>query len=328
VIERQVRHMGRLLDDLLDVARITEGKLELKYERVVLSTVVDAAVEAAQPFIDAKRHSLHLAMPREVVEVDCDPVRLAQVFSNLLTNAAKYTTAGGHIELSMRVDAGCVIAVVRDDGIGLADEALRSVFEMFSQVRDSLSHSEGGLGVGLALAKAVVELHGGSIEARSAGPGRGAEFVVRLPFVAIGRAEPAAREAVDVARRSGRRILVADDNDDAAQSLAMLLRADGHEVAVVNDGAAALEWATSLQPEIAILDIGMPGLDGYEVAARLRRTDWGRRIRLVALTGWGQEQDKQRAAAAGFDLHVTKPLDPDDLQELVGAPPAPTDAPH
>jgi PAS domain S-box-containing protein len=316
VIERQVRHMGRLLDDLLDVSRITEGKLELKYERVALNTVVDAAVEAAQPLLDAKRHALRVRLPQQVVEVECDPVRLAQVFGNLLTNAGKYTAPGGQIDFSMWVEGGCVVASVRDDGIGIPGPQLRSVFEMFSQVKGSLQHSEGGLGVGLALARGLVDLHGGSIEARSDGPGRGSEFVVRLPFASLGQpAEPAREPPAPAA--SGRRIMVADDNDDAAQSLAMLLRSAGHEVVVANDGAEAVDLAARARPDLAILDIGMPRLDGYEVAAKLRQMPWGRDIGLVALTGWGQEHDKRRAAEAGFDVHVTKPLDPDALERLV-----------
>ncbi len=325
VIQRQVAHMAYLLDDLLDVARITRGKLEIRRERVRLPSIVDAAVEAARPSLDAKRHTLTVDLPPEVPELDADPQRIAQVLSNLLTNAAKYTDPGGHVSLGVRVDGRQLRIAVRDDGIGLTPGALATIFEMFSQVQDARHRSEGGLGIGLALVKGVVGLHGGTVEAHSAGAGRGSEFVVRLPVAGAGPVPP---EAPAVAAEHSsphvasptprRRVLVADDNVDAAESLAMLLQLQGHDVRVARSGTSALAIADLFRPEVAILDIGMPDLSGYGVARQLRGRPWATDLRLIALTGWGQHDDQREARAAGFDHHVTKPADVARLGDLLG----------
>jgi PAS domain S-box-containing protein len=324
VIQRQVRHMVLLLDDLLDVARVTQGKLTLKKERVALNTVVDTAVEAARPTIDARHHSLIITLPDQNPAIDGDALRLAQVLSNLLTNAAKYTDPGGEIRLSAQVDGTTLHLSVKDTGIGLARDALDRIFEMFSQVRGAESRSDGGLGIGLALVKGLVELHGGTITATSDGPGRGSEFVVTVPLWTEGDASTrrATPDPTTEPGPTGYRILIADDNRDAADSLALLLGLHGHAVRVANSGKSALALANSFRPDIAVLDIGMPELNGYEVARQLRREPWGRAMKLIALTGWGQESDKRRAIDAGFDLHFTKPIDIAQMQALIaeGAP--------
>jgi PAS domain S-box-containing protein len=318
VISRQVRHMSLLLDDLLDVSRITRGTLALRIEMTELATIVDAAVEQARPLIDAKHHELEKHLPSSPVRFAGDPLRLAQILSNLLTNAAKYTDPRGKIRLEATADASCVVIKVTDTGVGLASDAIPSVFTMFSQVKGTEDRSEGGLGIGLALAKGLMSLHGGTIEAASAGIGRGSEFTVRLPRTTV--AEPEARQAApeNVDRvRPVRRVLIADDNCDAAESLAMLIRLDGHEVTVGSNGIEALELIDRVKPDVAFLDIGMPGLDGYEVARRIRANPRHAGLVLAAVTGWGQESDKARARAAGFDLHFTKPIEPDNLIELL-----------
>jgi PAS domain S-box-containing protein len=318
VISRQVKHMSLLLDDLLDVSRITRGTLALRIEMTELATIVDAAVEQARPLIDAKHHELEKHLPSSPVRFAGDPLRLAQILSNLLTNAAKYTDPRGKIRLDATADANDVVIKVTDTGVGLASDAIPSVFTMFSQVKGTEDRSEGGLGIGLALAKGLMNLHGGTIEAASAGIGRGSEFTVRLPRRTV--AEPESRHAApgnaDRARPV-RRVLIADDNCDAAESLAMLIRLDGHEVTVGANGIEALELIDRVKPDVAFLDIGMPGLDGYEVARRIRANPRHAGLVLAAVTGWGQESDKARARAAGFDLHFTKPIEPDNLIELL-----------
>jgi two-component system CheB/CheR fusion protein len=319
VIQRQVKHMAWLLDDLLDVARITQGKLELKKTRVALTSIVDAAVETARPLLDAKKHRLIVNLPNAAPMVDADPLRLSQVISNLLTNAAKYTEPGGRIEVSGDVEAGTVRLTVKDDGIGIPSEALDRIFDMFSQVHGRGAHSDGGLGIGLSLVKGLLELHGGTIEAASAGRDQGSEFTVRLPLTAVGAGGAPAADlsgAVPLPA-AGRRVLIADDNKDAADSLAMLLEIDGHEVRVAHGGRAALALAQAFRPDVVLLDLGMPDLSGYEVAAALRQEPWGRGIRLVALTGWGQDRDRQRSKEAGFDRHLTKPIDPNALSAIL-----------
>jgi PAS domain S-box-containing protein len=317
VINRQVQHMALLLDDLLDVSRITRGTLELRIEMTELAAVIDAAVETARPALDARRHSFTIDAPAEVVHVAADPLRLAQVLSNLLTNAAKYTDPQGRIRLRVTCDAEGVTISVTDSGIGIPPESLGSVFAMFSQVHSSRDRSEGGLGIGLALARGLVELHGGTIEARSAGAGRGSEFTVRLPrhvLAATGLQQTAASALAVVVRR---RVLIADDNRDAAESLATLLRLEGHDVGVAYDGQQALAAFHELKPEFALLDIGMPKLNGYEVARKVRDGPLGQSVTLVAVTGWGQDSDKASALAAGFNHHLTKPVEFDRLSELL-----------
>ncbi len=309
VAERQLRHLTRLVDDLLDMSRIMRGKVELRRQRIELATVVARAVETARPLIDAERHELTVSLPEEPVWLEADLVRMAQVIGNLLCNAAKYTEPGGRIDLSAACEGGQVALRVRDSGIGIAPEVLPRLFEMFMQVAPGASRSQGGLGIGLTLAKNLVEMHGGQIEAHSSGPGQGSEFVVRLPVVAC-EIEPqlaaAGREQGGPGQR--RRILVVDDNADAAQSLATLLRLRGHEVQVALGGREALAAARSSPPELVFLDIGMPEIDGYEVARQLRAELSDDTIGLIAVTGWGTEQDRHRSKEAGFDFHLTKPV--------------------
>jgi signal transduction histidine kinase/CheY-like chemotaxis protein len=323
VIQRQVKHMAWLLDDLLDVARITQGKLQLKKERITLDSMVDAAVEAAQPLLDDKKHRLTVNLPVAAPVLHADPMRISQVLSNLLTNAAKYTDPGGHIELSVHVETNSVRVTVTDDGIGIAREGLERIFDIFAQVDARAPRAEGGLGIGLSIVKGLVELHGGSVSAESAGVAQGSRFTVRLPTASDTRdatiaADLMASDAKGAPRtHTARRVLVADDNRDAADSLAMLLQIDGHDVRVAHGGSAALALAQAFRPEVALLDLGMPDLSGYEVAHALRREPWGKDIYLIALTGWGQEADRRRSRDAGFDCHLTKPADPDELRAVL-----------
>ncbi|MBV8784395.1 MAG: response regulator [Gammaproteobacteria bacterium] len=316
VIQRQVTHMALLLDDLLDLARITSGKLRLRRQSCSLRSVVDAAVETSRPLLQKKEQQLTVRIPEDVPALNADPLRLAQVLSNLLSNAVKYTAPHGHIELSGAVQAGKLVLSVKDDGIGIAPDRLGELFTMFAQIPSAQRWSEGGLGIGLALAKGLMELHGGTIQAASAGPGQGSEFTVRLPLKAATPVRPSApRPAVAPVARL-RRVLIADDNQDAAESLAMLLTLDGFEVRTAYNGEDALALARGFRPEVALLDIGMPILDGYATAQAMRRQE-GDAVRLIALTGWGQEEDKRRAFAAGFSAHLTKPVDPERLRDLL-----------
>lgn len=321
VIERQVRHMARLLDDLLDVSRITRGKLDLRKERVYLASVIGTAIEAARPLIEAKKHKLTVDMPLEAIRLEADPIRLAQIFSNLLTNAAKYTDPGGRICVHARLADQYVQVHIRDNGIGIAATALPQLFQMFSQATPVLERSEAGLGIGLALVRGLVELHQGTVEARSEGPGRGSEFVVRLPTVPADTTPALDLLEEDNGRRhalgAALRVLVADDNRDSLESLAVLLQLQGYETHTAHDGREAISTARRVQPEVVILDIGMPEINGYEVAQQMRREPWGRNALLVAFSGWGQEQDKRRAQEAGFDHHFTKPLNVERLLDLL-----------
>jgi PAS domain S-box-containing protein len=317
VIIRQVQHMSLLLEDLLDISRITRGTLQLRMEMVDLAEIVEAAVEAARPMIDAKRHDFRVELSSEPVRFVADPLRVAQVLSNLLTNAAKYTDPEGKLRLRASCSGEIVSISVVDNGIGLPAGAITSVFEMFSQVASSRDHSEGGLGIGLSLTKGLVELHGGEIEARSAGVGHGSEFIVRLPLrkANVTRQKPVIESSS--APPVSRRVLIADDNRDAGESLAALLRMDGHDVTVVQNGQEALAAFSAVQPEVALLDIGMPQLNGYEVARRVRQGSLGRAVTLIAVTGWGQDRDKAQSLAAGFNHHLTKPVETDRLLELL-----------
>uniref|UniRef100_UPI000E5B8FCD ATP-binding protein n=1 Tax=Caldimonas tepidiphila TaxID=2315841 RepID=UPI000E5B8FCD len=319
IIERQVQHLGRLVDDLLDVSRITTGRIVLQKERVNLRTVLLSAVEASQPLIEAARHAFLLSLPQEPVHLEGDATRLAQVFLNLLNNAAKYTPAGGRIELEALRDGDQVVVRVKDNGVGILPERIPDMFQMFVQGHRSGERVQGGLGIGLPLAKKLLELHGGSIEAYSQGRGAGSEFTVRLP-VAEGRpalSEEAVKSLPDEEGFRLGRILVVDDNIEAADTLAETLELLGQEVSVRYDGRTALEAAAQLRPDVVILDIGLPDIDGYEVARQLQLMK--PRGLLVALTGWGQEKDRQLAREAGFDLHRTKPLDPRELLMAVMA---------
>jgi PAS domain S-box-containing protein len=321
MMERQVHHLVRLVDDLLDVSRVMRGKIELRTETVELATVVARAVETAQPLIEAQGHELSVNLPDESLLMNADPVRLAQVIGNLLTNAAKYTEANGRIRLTANREGTDVRLRIRDNGIGIAPDMLPHIFELFIQADHAATRSQGGLGIGLTLVKNLVEMHKGTVEARSDGLGKGCEFVIRLPLMAQEDREPIEKESgkqqQEPARSSGHRLLVVDDNNDAAVSLAMLLRLQGHEVRVANDGPSALELATSYRPGLVFLDIGMPGMDGYEVARRMRRTPGLENIVLAALTGWGQQEDRRRTAEAGFDHHLVKPTEPKALESLL-----------
>lgn len=320
MMERQLHQMVRLIDDLLDISRITRNKLELRKQRVELKQVVQSALEAAQPLIEQQEHELAVALPSQPVLLDADPTRLAQVFANLLTNAAKYTEQGGRICLAAERQGSDVVVSVRDTGIGIAAEHQPQLFEMFSQVAPALDRSQGGLGIGLALVRGLVTMHGGSIEARSEGPGRGSEFIVRLP-VLIAPAEAEAQSAPVTEGSSSPnkcRILVVDDNKDAAKMLALTLRLQGHEVHTAHDGQDAVDQAAALQPDAILLDIGLPKMNGYEACRHIRQQGGGEKITMIALTGWGQEEDKQKAKEAGFDHHFTKPVDAAALAPVLG----------
>jgi signal transduction histidine kinase len=298
VLERQIDQLARLIGDLVDIERIARGKLGLRRERVTLDAVVDMALESSRPHVNAAGHRLSVLMPSERAPLEADPVRLAQAFATLLRNAAKHTPPQGTIGLSAAIEGGEVVVSIEDSGSGLEPGAAARLFE-------------GGTGVGLTLVQGIVALHRGSIEARSAGRGRGAEFIVRLPLAA-----GVARQATPQARTSPVRVLVADDNRDAADSLQRVLAHYGHEVQVAYDGATALRIGAHFRPRVAVLDIAMPGTDGYEVA-RAIRTQQGREVTLVALTGWGQDADRRRAIESGFDYHLVKPVDPDALNQLL-----------
>ena len=319
VVKRQTALMGRLLDDLLDVSRITRGRLEIRKVRTELSAIVKAAVETVQPLFTRKGHTFSVTLPERDLPIEVDPVRMSQVLANLLTNAAKYTEPKGKVELEVQRDAEAVQFRVRDNGIGIAEEARADIFKMFSQLSPAIERSEGGLGIGLALAKGLVELHGGSISVASGGLGRGSEFTVRIPCEQ-GAPMSAITESNDNKTASPRKrckVLVADDNADALESLAMLLELEGHEVRVANDGPTAVSLMREHSAEVALLDIGMPGMNGYEVAREIRKLEGGDSVMLVALTGWGQPSDRARAREAGFDHHLTKPVEFEELALLL-----------
>jgi PAS domain S-box-containing protein len=321
IIERQVQHMSLVLDDLLDVSRIGRGTLLLRKSGESLAAIVDTAVETVRPHMEAKRHDLEITLPETPLILDVDPVRMAQVLTNLLTNAAKYTDPGGQIRLSAGLEAGLVTICIRDNGIGLTKAQEQEVFQMFSQVPAAADKSQGGLGIGLALARGIIELHGGTLTASSPGLGLGTEFNVRLPIacvVARGAPAGAVSEQVAVAGAGPvRRILIADDNVDAADSLAELLRLDGHEVHVAYDGAQALATFAEVEPDAALLDVGMPQISGLEVVKAIRQRPTGQRATLIAITGWGQERDRIDALEAGFDHHLTKPMVPEEIGRLL-----------
>jgi len=322
MMERQVNHMVRLVDDLMEVSRITRGKIDLRKEPVELAAVVRSAVETSKPLIEAARHQLAVTLPDEPLILDADPVRLAQVLANLLNNAAKYTPEGGRIWLTARRAGLNVEVSVRDSGTGIPIEVLPKVFDLFMQVERTYSRAQGGLGIGLTLVRSLVSLHGGSVEARSDGPGRGSEFVVRLPLAAgqLAAHDWDGRDARPAAV-APRRILVVDDNRDAADSLGMLLKFLGADVCTANDGPAALEAFRTYRPSVVLLDIGLPEMDGYEVARRTRQQPEGGDVTLIALTGWGQEEDRRRSKEAGIDHHLVKPVDLNALEKLLATLP-------
>jgi signal transduction histidine kinase/ActR/RegA family two-component response regulator len=318
MIQRQVGQLVRLVDDLLDINRITRAKIELRKEPVELASVVHHAVEAVRPFCESMGHELTVTLPPEPTYLNADPVRLGQVMGNLLNNAFKFTDKGGRICLTVEREGNQVLIRVQDTGIGIAADQLSRIFGMFTQADTSLERSRDGLGLGLTLVKNLVEMHAGTVEARSPGVGQGSEFVVRLPLLS-GPLPPLPREpsSVQPVATAPRRILVVDDNRDSADSLAMLLELTGHEVHIAHDGLEAVEGAAAFQPQVILLDIGLPGLNGYEAARRIREQQRHKAPTLVALTGWGQEQDHSRSEEAGFDAHLVKPVDFAALTKLL-----------
>ncbi|HSY07259.1 MAG TPA: response regulator [Steroidobacteraceae bacterium] len=322
IVARQLGHLARLVDDLLDVSRITRGAITLAREPVQVATVVTRAIETVQPLITRQSHELLIDVPDPALEVEGDLTRLTQALSNLLNNAAKYTEAGGRINVSVVPVAEEQVEIrVKDSGLGISPELLPRLFNLFTQADATTHRADGGLGIGLALVRKLVEMHGGSVAAYSQGANSGSEFVMRLPLM-MRRTQR--RSAVSTAAQEGRvtsrRILVADDNADSLESLAALLRCDGHEVYTACDGEQALEQATKHRPEIALLDLGMPKLDGVQVGRKIRAEPWGRDMTLIALTGWGQDSDRKRTQAAGFDAHLVKPLDVSDLSVYLQVP--------
>ncbi|HWE37330.1 MAG TPA: ATP-binding protein [Isosphaeraceae bacterium] len=320
VVERQVRQLARLIDDLLDVSRITSGKIRLRKEFVDAGPILDHAIESARPLIDQRRQTLAVAIERGGLPLHADVTRVEQIVLNLLTNAAKYTESGGRIWLAARQEGDRVVISVRDNGIGVPPEKLPEMFRLFSQGDRSLARSEGGLGIGLTIVQKLAELHGGVVEARSDGPGRGSEFVVRLPLAPGPDAlRPTARRG-ELPKGRGSRILVVDDNVDTARGMVRLLKLLGNDATAVHDGRAALEAARTFRPEFVLLDIGLPILDGYEVAAALREDELHRDTVIIAVSGYGQDEDRRRSLAAGFDHHLVKPVDFDSLALLLGRP--------
>jgi signal transduction histidine kinase len=328
IIDRQLIQLSRLVDDLLDVSRITRGKINLARRRVALNELVARAVETVAPAIESRGHVLEVIIPNQALMIYGDPMRLTQALGNVLANAAKYTDHGGHITLRARRRRRDIEITIRDTGIGIVPEVLPCIFDLFTQLDRRTGRHQGGLGIGLALVRQLVEMHGGAVSASSAGPGMGSEFLIRLPLsieransrgpqeASSGIAEVALKPPESV-RPPQRRILVADDNADARESLATLLALSGHEVYKAEDGSDALATAERCRPDVALLDIGMPRANGYEVARHIRGQPWGRDMVLIALTGWGQESDRRRSHEAGFDNHLTKPVDPHVLDELL-----------
>ncbi|HTE43098.1 MAG TPA: ATP-binding protein, partial [Steroidobacteraceae bacterium] len=323
VIHRQAMHLTRLVDDLLDISRITRGTINLSREPIEVGAIVTRSVEAVQPLIAEHNHQLTINCDDETLLIEGDPTRLVQILSNLLSNAAKYTDPRGHIELHVKQHDGRVEFRVRDNGVGIPQESLSKLFTLFSRLPESLERQHDGLGIGLALVRKLAELHAGDVTANSEGVNRGSEFVVRLPLMskAVNFSIPAARlpevEPAQIVPRDGTfRVLVADDNSDALDSLALLLEMAGHDVMKARSGQEALDVALEQRPDIALLDIGMPLLSGYEVAKRIRAAPWGSRMTLVAVSGWGQSEDKRRSKEAGFDLHLVKPVEFDAVERI------------
>ena len=313
-MDRQLTQLVRLVDDLLDLSRITHNRIELRRRRVELASLVHQAVQAARPLAEATGHHFHLALSRDPIYLNADPVRLSQVFGNLLNNSCKYSDPGGTITVTTARDGGDAVITVDDSGVGIPPDKLESIFDMFTQLDRAGASSQGGLGIGLTLVRRLVQLHGGSVEARSAGAGKGSAFVVRVPIEDV--PEVAAAEAASRPTHA-RRILVVDDNRDAAESLSMLLSITGHETTMAHDGGAASEYAERDRPDVVLLDIGLPTLSGYEVCRRIRQQPWGRQMFVIALTGWGQEEDRQKTREAGFDGHLVKPVAYDSLLRLL-----------
>jgi two-component system CheB/CheR fusion protein len=321
VLSRQVAHLSRLVDDLLDVARITRGQINLKREPTGLAQVIEHAVESSRPFLNAKKQQISVSLSVPPAMIDGDPARLAQVFGNLLHNASKYSAAGSNIHITASVEGQCTVVRVRDEGVGIRRDLLPHVFDLFHRSSESIDRDQGGLGIGLTLVRKLVELHGGSVEARSEGPGKGSEFIVRLPLTAA----PLDRERSDGRKRgeikASGNVMVVDDNVDARESLALLLHHAGYDVRLAADGQSALHAFRASSPEVVLLDIGLPEMDGYAVAREMRKLDTARRVRLIALTGYARDEDRRRAMEAGFDAHLKKPVQFEELlQELQNTP--------
>jgi PAS domain S-box-containing protein len=323
-IERQLAQMVRLVEDLLDVSRITHDRLELRRSDVELSAVIQQAVEVARPLIDSASHNLIIELPDEPIYLHADRARLAQVFGNLLNNSSRYTRSGGTISLTAARMDDEVIVTVKDDGAGIPQDKLDSIFDMFTQVDRTSDHSQGGLGIGLTLVRRLTEMHGGSIEARSAGEGQGSEFIVRLPILSTAAGVEPRRADAQTDSPPQRRVLVVDDNRDSADSLAMLLKITGHKTYTAYDGLEAVEAIEKYRPEVVLLDIGLPMLDGHEVCRRVRQQPWGKDIVMIALTGWGQDDDRRKSEEAGFNGHMVKPVDYDKLLDLLESAGRPT----
>jgi PAS domain S-box-containing protein len=319
IIERQVAQMVRLVEDLLDVARITTGKVELRSEIVDLAAAVNDAVETSRPLLEAAGQPITVTVPETPIFVQADRTRLAQVFANLLNNSSKFSDRGQPISIALAREDGQAVVRVRDTGVGIRRESLRKIFDMFGQGDLGGARARGGLGIGLSLVKRIAEMHGGSVEALSAGTGHGSEFVVRIPAIAAGRADPAQPPAETASQPSRRRVLVVDDNTDAAESLAAVLAIGGHDTRLAHDGVQAVEEARTFHPDVVFLDIGMPELDGHETARRIRAQPWGKDMVLVALTGWGQSEDRRRSKEAGFNHHLVKPADPVVVAKLISS---------
>jgi two-component system CheB/CheR fusion protein len=317
IISQQLKVMVRLIDDLLDMSRISRNTLDIRKQRVLLATILEDAVESSRPLILEGGHELSIQLPQVPLELEADPIRLGQVFLNLLNNAAKYTKQSGHIWLTADREGSDAVISVRDNGIGISGEMLPRIFEMFTQVDRSLEQSRGGLGIGLTLVRRIVDLHDGTIEARSDGPDQGSEFVVRLPIVQPPIEQRPSSDGPKAASLSGSRILVVDDNKASANTLGMLLRLKGNEIRTANDGLEAVQEAEAFRPELVLLDIGLPKMSGYDVARHIRERAWGRDMILVALTGWGQDEDKRRSREAGFNFHVVKPVELSVLESLL-----------
>lgn len=322
MMERQTQQMVRLIDDLLDVSRISRGKLELRRETIVLQEIVAIAVEASKPFIDESMQSLEVEQPETPIKLFADPNRMSQVVSNLLNNAAKYTPKGGRITLTMEAIDDEAMVIVRDTGIGIASQDLDRIFDMFAQLKPTLDKVDSGLGIGLTLVKFLVEMHGGTIEAASEGLNRGSEFTLRLPIESVVTTAPHAEQWNEMESSLPKRcrVLVADDNVDAAETLGMLVRMMGSDVQIAADGRQAIAMAEQFRPNVILMDIGMPHIDGYEATRQIRRQTWGSEAVIVALTGWGQEEDRRRSQEAGFDGHLTKPAEPAELQQILANP--------
>ena len=317
VMRRQVQHLTRLVDDLLDVSRITRGKVSLQREIVELQTVARSAVETSRPVIEANGHTLEMTLPSQAVQLHGDPVRLAQAISNLLNNAAKYTPTGGLIQLIVEHDTGCAVIRIIDNGIGIAEAALPHVFDLFMQEDESSGRAQGGLGIGLTLVRTFVHLHGGEVRAFSRGPNQGSEFVIRLPAMEATRPTSQHCDEATAPARQGHRILIVDDNEDGAQSLAMLLELQGNVVTTAYDGPQAVAAVSEFHPDVVLLDIGLPTINGYDTAKLMREHPDSRHALIIALTGWGQESDRARSQAAGCNGHFVKPVSLGDLQRLL-----------